>query len=302
MAITGNYFYINTPLIDTIDLSVFPEQINRVGIEVKNDFKKTEVTLIPFNNEVTYNLNSIVKSVFVFPKANLDFSMETINQTLGLLTEVRYRYYYVNLENETEYFETILSYIFYRGGGINGVVRAPWATNGILSNSKKIPYFSGFPCATYKPALGSGLRQVPKHLATEQDIFEELPILGRNGAFLFYLNSMAGFSGWYFSNHEVTTDSSGGVYGYVFDELKDFGSDYARSMKVWGKVPTRYFGLMEDLIVSPLIYLCETTDIRNQYKWTRLVNEKNKITNSMKKAEYVELEFAIPHNDNVAIR
>lgn len=290
----SNGYLINNPII----VSVTSTDIMRLEINFLNEQNGKSVTLPslypnPNNQIVTFNIDSVIKGLFTEPNHN-DYYLPSPPIIIPESTNrfiISFTAYILGGANESE----TITKTFIRGGKYNDLTNQTIPANSYLKTTERFPVFSGYPFAYYwlsgdykveKRRLTGGSSNVPVEHLREKSC---------NGKYLKFLNSLGGYSYWYFDNYEEESSSSNvGIVNNGFNQ-KDLGNNYSNGFKVFGKVPQRFYPMMKDLIFSPEILEWQ----KETQTWKRIYSDGNKwVANGAKNAYKVDYKFSDFNNYN----
>lgn len=176
-----------------------------------------------------------------------------------------------------------------------------------LTNSSKIPVWPGYPSSAYY--VPDALNSLPgtaitihKQINIPNSSREELKVKGCENVYVKFMNSLGGYSYWLFEKNE--TDNKNKHLGYTKSRqgYSDFGSYGSRSRQLQSKVPSKYSGLMLDLIESPEAYIYNPSATIAADKWQRIILEDNNIPeNSWDTLYEVKIDVTVPLKYNPSL-
>lgn len=187
------------------------------------------------NNEVSINIQSIVKSL-------MDAPNNTTNNSSKIEITIK------TPEGTT----LVFNKDFVRGGRRTNDTNQTTPPNQSLRLSQKLPVWAGFPISDY--FLNSSYQIIEQNLSQVTNI-DYRRIKGCNNIYLKFLNQKGGYSFWVFESYEEKETASN--VGYLVDKnnnLLDLGNESKSDLKVFSKIPREYKDYAKDLIVSPDVY------------------------------------------------
>lgn len=176
-----------------------------------------------------------------------------------------------------------------------------------LTNSDKIPVWPGYPSAgyiVYNPvnAAPGTTTNIYKVINLPSSIKEIMRIKGCESTYVKFMNSQGGYSSWLFEKREQSHKNEQLGYSETRQGYTDFGSYGENEHKLQSKVPERYFGLIQDLIESPEVYIYNPSAAIAADKWQRIILEDNTITENTWDSVYqVSIDVKAPLKYNPSL-
>lgn len=138
----------------------------------------------------------------------------------------------------------------------------------ILIDQNIRPIWDGFPNEVYY--LESG--EIKKTDDTPESMSED-KINKRtcDGSYIAFLNSLGGYSFWYFESNENKDTATDLDYTEKLESVKDLGYLHDEEITLISKVPKRFFPTIRSLIYSPDVYIYEDEN------WEKIVLKSNNL-------------------------
>ena len=257
-----------------IDLNIF-EAIDRYQVLVTNTSNgkiAKPIVLFSLDNKVEFNIQQVFKSLFDTPNVkNANKFKITFRALLGNV-----------IVKESTIYKNII-----RGGKRTEKTNISIAFNTILRPTTNLPIWTGYPTNEYYLSEdGSVQTQTP----TNVDYRKETNC---NGLYFKFLNQLGGYSNWLFQSYQ-TTESNQNLGAYsVGRTIQDLGNESDSSLSVYSKVPAEYYPLIQDLIISPEIYIWKN------FEWVQVFSGRNSTQeDANKKAYSVNLKFDFENRFN----
>lgn len=186
---------------------------------------------------------------------------------------------------------TTLTKHFIRGGKRGGQTNTTVQPNTILKVTEKIPYWDGY-FTTYgylnttnNPALIEQILVNPDFMRS----VDKRKVKGCNSVYVRFLNSLGGYSYWMFEG--VTDQQKNTNEGLINNtRLIDLGNSFDQEIELFSKVPKQYIALIQDLIVSPDIYIYRLGE--EGVVWDKYYSNNNTVeVNPAKNAQSVKIKL-----------
>lgn len=303
----GDGYLIDNPI--WVELTNTTTNIRYVIVRIQNLYNGKSLSdcrLYPFSNVCKFNISPIAKSLFSEPKHNINYNstsqLEIPTNANKLLIELEFNY--ENGTTETRNIEKT----FIRGGEYSNdydlLTNKMIQSGSLLQNALRVPRWNGYPVASYH--LTNDKKIVKRNLnykGIEQHNFELMRAKTCDGAYIKFLNSKGGYSYWLFEDWKNTSEND--YFGYTagMRDITDLGSEAEFEFEAFTKVPSRYLGLMTDLIYSKEIYLYLNNGAQGKGAWKRIVIKSgNKIEQKRKAVAYgITIKFGQVKNYNPAL-
>lgn len=292
-------YLINNPISLIISSNDNPVYFKIVVNNLTNQKVSTDFISYPNQSGVSnIQLDPIIKSLFDYPAdAN---GYVTPNQLVPNANKCRVRIYYKYIDLETEVIspevlglDTIKTFI--RGGKRTSDVNQTLQGSQILTPTAKLPVWEGYDTAEYYLDENNLIRK-RLLLDVSASRIEYLRKKGCNEVCVKFLNQNGGYSNWLFESH-FNKESNKNLGGFIRDnKADDLGNEVDNKLDCNAKVPKAYRPLVNDLIVSPEIYVM----IDGIYKRVRSVS--NSITYDLIKRSYnVNINFDFDYRFNPSL-
>jgi len=224
-------------------------------------------------SNVKFNLSPMVKWLMPKPNASHDYTNLTpfeVNSNYIRVEMLLRRYYYPTNSTLIAYDEVILIKNFIRAGERTNKNNLTIPINSKLRTQLELPVWSGYPTAEY--VLNSDYK-IEKYNNLSLIANKEFRhFSGCENFYVKFLNQMGGYSNWLFPNSKGSNDSRSLGYANTFGEVTDFGNSEDINSEITTKVPAKYLKLMQDLAVSPEIYIYTGGNT-----WERIISKSNKV-------------------------
>lgn len=182
---------------------------------------------------------------------------------------------YINSDNFTSNVFINYDRNFFFGGYRTQKTNQNVSVNQKLRMSDRLPIWSGYPTAEY--TVNSSFQIVKNtnlNTVTEKDFRR---VRGCDPVYLKFKNSIGGYSYWLFEGWNDEQGNTGLGVNESRQKVYDLGSDVDFSLNTYSKVPFEYYGLIQDLIISPEIYLYNPEETIND-AWERIRSVSNRTT------------------------
>ncbi len=152
-------------------------------------------------------------------------------------------------------------------GGLRGNKSNIFARiNTPLTPTEKLPYFKGYPntYSVIEPSE-SGYSILHTELLITNPNAVNIKVRGCYNVYVKFLNSLGGYSYWMFESYtdEQKNTNSGIINNHVSFDL---GNKLDQEIELYSKVPRDFIPLIQDLIISPEIYIYDKdNDEYNKY-------------------------------------
>lgn len=243
-----------------------------------NNGKTTKPFIISANNSsANFNISPILKSLFDDP--------EFRNQNLFEINVSAY-------SGTTQIHSATIIKNFIRGGNRTELTNQNIATGSILRPTEKLPIWDGFPTNEFYLDNDGSIQIRPfAEVDTASKDFKR--VKGCNNIYFKFLNQQGGYSNWLFESYNnVETNANLGAY-VKNNTISDLGNEVDNSLSVYSKVPSEYYPLIQDLFISPEIYVWK--DLR----WVRVLSGKNTSDQDTAKRAYsVKARFIFENRFN----
>jgi len=266
--LNGSRYYINNPIWVKVDTT--GDSNNQVILNIS---KGSEILYsakyYTFNNVIYFDLSEIMKGLLPEPKHPENISS---GQKIKLAQET----FSIDLPNFS------VSRSFLRGGEYSNRENIKVPTNAILSESEKIPIWSGYPSAKYY-FNENGFSIFTEILNNSET--EKRRVLSSNPVFLRYLNTKGGYSFWLFDEWKINKSSKEGIIIERRVQNLDLGLSSEGSISLSTKADTRYINTLNALLSSSEIYIYNIQDVLIEENpqfiqskiWTRVYNKGGKM-------------------------
>ena len=248
--------------IDTYKLSI----VNLSNGEFTKPF-----SLYAYNNKSSVNIQSILKSLLLTNQSKFKISIKS--------------YLSGNLVAEIHLYKNIL-----RGGKRTEKTNISIRANALLRPSISLPVWNGYPYEEYVLSVDGTIKtQTPTNVDYRRD-------KGCDGLYFRFLNQLGGYSNWLFQSYQIKESNQNlGAYSNK-RTIQDLGNESESDLSVYGKVPSEYYGIVEDLIVSSEIYILLDSE------WVRVFSGRNSTERDKKKKAYsVKLKFSFENRFNPSV-
>jgi len=239
------------------------------------------MTLTPISGKVRIDISSYIKSLL--PKLNGDNNL--ISMSINVMSHLK-------LLNATQIVSsTTITKYFLRGGirGNRSNVNAQPNVN--LKVTENLPYWKGyFRTVSFIDTLRNP--NTIRHSLLNPDTIrgvEQRKIKGCNPTYVMFLNSLGGYSYWMFEG--ITDQQKNSNLGVINNNVTiDLGNTFEQEIELYSKVPKAYIALMQDLIISPEIYIYSLGE--SGVEWTRYTSKNNTLeVNPAKNAQSVKIKL-----------
>jgi hypothetical protein len=292
-------YLINNPILLTITSSDNVTFYKIVINNLTNQKTSTDFISYPdFNGFSNVRLEAIIKSLFDYPS---DANGYIINdQLVPNANKCRVRIFYKTLDPETEIesdfilgLDTIKTFI--RGGKRTSESNQSLLGNQILTPCAKLPLWEGYETAEYYLDNNNLIRK-RLLIYVPSSRYQFLRSKGCNEVYVKFLNQNGGYSNWLFESH-LDKESNKSLGGFVRNnKADDLGNEVDNKLDVNSKVPKDYRPIINDLIVSPEIYVM----IDGVYKRVRSIG--NSISyDSIKRSYNVNINFDFDYRFNPSL-
>lgn len=280
LGISGDNYLIDNPINMQVQ-SPYPIQRFKIKFtNLTNQNESKDVYIYPDStNTATLDISGYIKSLFSDPNHLASTSnLNTIK---------------IDVNFDGSFTPTSITRTFIRGGKRTVASNQTIPLNTWLQPTPLIPYWSGFPITGYYLEIVGGNRVITTKpqgtIPVEKVDFRRSN--GCNQIYVKFLNMMGGYSYWLFDTF-TETESGTNLGSFIKDnKLADLGNTAESKMVVVGKIPSAYISLIQDLIVSPEVYIKEP-DIDAGGgrviigKLIRVICDKNSITENLNKRSY----------------
>ena len=180
------------------------------------------------------------------------------------------RHYYPASSTILAYDEVILIKNFIRGGERTNKSNLVFPIGSKLRAQTELPVWSGYPTAEY---VLNSLYKIQKYNNLSTLTNKEFRhFSGCENFYVKFLNQQGGYSNWLFNNSKGSNDSRSLGFANSMGDVTDFGSLEDISQTVTSKVPAKYLQSIQDLCISPEIYLYTGGNT-----WERIIAKSNKV-------------------------
>lgn len=278
--LSSDLYYINNPIMVYLSNTL---TFTRITVKI-GDFAPISLTPIADglgNSAVTINLSPYLKGMF--PVLRQD------NNLLNVPIVVTY-FNRVALAGEVQIGTTTIVRDFVRGGIRTNQTNVNAQMNQVLSPTEYIPMWGGYPAVKSQIIIQDNIKSIAHtELIENEPLSQRMKIKGCNPTYVKFLNSLGGYSSWLFEG--VTDKQQNSNQGIINNIItSDLGNELNREIEVYSKVPKRYVPLMQDLIISPEIYIYKITG--NGVVWERYLSQNNTIEhNPAKNAQEVKIKL-----------
>lgn len=293
--LNGNNYLINNDIIIDINSTVETSYFTLTFENLTNQ-QNSGVIRVYTNDTLqtqTLNISPIIKSLFSYPSASTNYS------GLSIVTEKNSNRIKITINTADGLnLYTTTKYFIRAGNRTNDTNQTLPITvdanyNTWLTPVPKIPVWNGYNVAGYK--LGStGL--ILKEVILPDGIIDNRRSKGCNELYVKFLNQKGGYSYWLFDS-EKETESNINLGSFIRDnKVSDLGNESESSMMAYGKIPSEYFPLIKDLIISPEIYVLRDGE------YIRVLSDRNSVTEDLNKRAYrVTIKFDLDYRFNPSI-
>lgn len=266
-----DFFLSNNPILVNIEeTSAFDFFTVKVGSYAAS-------TITPINNKATLDISSYVKSLL--PLGNKMVKLSIVVSSYRKVSG-----------NDQLLSSTTLNKHFIRGGKRGSQTNTTAQPNEILKTTDKIPYWAGYPGVFSRLIQSSGFWSISNiQLDPAFDFVEQRKIKGCNSIYVRFLNSLGGYSYWMFEG--VTDQQKNTNEGLINNtRMIDLGNSYDQELELYSKVPKSYIALIQDLIISPDIYIYRLGE--EGVVWDRYYSANNTLeVNPAKNAQSVKVKL-----------
>lgn len=280
VGLENNNYFINNEV--WINLSLVEENTR---YEVKltnlsNSKYSNNFVLSSFNGKAKINLQPILKSLFDYPdiKNANKFKIE------------------INCYNGSDLIEYEVIYKnFIRGGKRTTEANQSIPYQSILRPSLRLPIWTGFETNEYYLDNDGSIQIRP--LAEVPSNKKDYKIVrGCDNVYFKFLNQYGGYSNWLFQTYS-TTEKNSNLGAFVRDnKIEDLGNEVDNTINIVGKVEAEYYGLIQDLFVSPEIYYLKDS------VWVRVLSNGNTTELESNKRNYnIKGKFIIENRFNPSL-
>lgn len=263
--INGSRYYVNNPIWVTVDTSmdVDPTAVVNLSITI-NATIVFSAKYYPLNGLVYFDLSEIIKGFLPEPShptnpiSGQPISLSTVNATISLPGF-----------NSTK--------TFFRGGEDSQRTNIQVPNEAVLSESEKIPVWTGYPYAKYY-LNSSGITYYTDILQVSE--IEQRKVATCNPVYLRFLNSKGGYSFWLFEDWELLKNSkTTSVIERRTSDL-DLGLETSHELNISTRVEERYLSTLRALLQSPDVYIYNIQNIlvesnpqfQQSFVWTKIYN------------------------------
>lgn len=243
--IGGNRYLINNPIILDIGTGI-PTDFYRIVITNTSNGKATSpITVYPdLSGSIQVDIAPYLKSIFDLPEDASSYAIP--NQPINTAQQIAVS---VFLPGDSDTPSYSVTKTFIRGGRRSNATNLTISANQPLRPSNKLPVWQGYQTADY--VLVSGVTTKKLLAAVDPEDIDYRRSKSCNSVYVKFANQSGGYSTWLFESHEWSESSQN--KGVFFDEqaLEDLGNESSMTLKVYGKIPKEYIGLIRDLIISP---------------------------------------------------
>lgn len=250
--IDGDRYLINNEVWIDINSELDPIYYKITFENLTNQKNSKPLIVYPnANANAKVNLAPVVKSLFSDPQYNDNYIIgdQIIPNSNSIRISVSYK-----LEGAEEEIGYQTTKTFIRGGKRTNDTNQTLISGAILRPSELLPVWTGYEAAEYYLDINNLVRKrlIGQVAATDVDNRRSK---GCNELYFTFLNQMGGYSNWLFDSHTEQSSNSN-LGAFVKDnEINDLGNTADFKLQVYAKVPKQYIGLIEDLIISPEIYV-----------------------------------------------
>lgn len=267
-----DFFLSNNPIFVNIEeTNVFDFFTVKVGTYPAS-------TITPINKKATLDISSYVKSLL------------PLGTNMVRLAIVVSSYRKVS-GNDQLLSSTTLNKYFIRGGKRGSQTNTTAKPSSALIVTDKIPYWSGYP-ATYSYLNVANNPASIEFIVLNPDFMRNTDlrkVKGCNSTYVMFLNSLGGYSYWMFEG--VTDQQKNTNEGLINNtRMIDLGNSYDQELELYSKVPKSYIALIQDLIISPEIYIYRLGE--EGVVWDRYYSANNTLeVNPAKNAQSVKVKL-----------
>ncbi len=300
LTVTGlnsNGYLINNEINISIDSTEEPVYFKIKISNLTNQKQASDKIVYP--NDVfkgKASLQGIIKSLFTYPSDADGYVIP--NQIVPNSNKYRIQIYYnprdVDGNPTTELLGYDVTKNFIRGG------KRSTLTNLVVTNSAsrpgfKLPVWDGFPTAMY---------YVDEQFLIRKMLMSDVPLQyidqrrkkGCNEIYVKFADQNGGYLNWLFeSKNEI--ESNVNLGGFVRNNLvDDLGNESNSTIQAMGKIPSEYSHYINDLIVSPEIY------VLLYGAWVRVRSKNNSVTvNENKRSYQVTINYDVDYRFNPSL-
>lgn len=243
-----DYYLANNPIFVSMN-EIRPMDYYSIRIGIYNNIIVTPKGLIIglINPWTSINISSYIKSLFPELKHN--------NNVLKVEINIRAIKRELNFESIVS--SITLNKFFVFGGKRTNESNLTLQSGQQLKLTEKIPYWRGYENSLsflhVTPTM-SELNHIDIDVTPHESFVEQKKIKGCNSVYVKFLNSLGGYSYWLF---EGLTDQQKNEHLGTINNSKviDFGNNYEREIELYSKVSRAYLPIIQDLIISPEIYI-----------------------------------------------
>lgn len=294
----NKYYFINNPI--WVNMQYMGK---RIDVQVKQDgkIKNRAIFNTPLQgSSYKFDITPLIKSVFYYPELPAFNNQPTANRNIEKLTLV-----FESLDAQKKV--TISDKYFVRGGYLTGINMSP-KENMLLSDSAKIPVWSGLPVRAYRLNNGEIESVIPT--ASEAKVMSNL---GCDSMYLAFLNGKGGFSYWNFEKWELnqSTDKSEVIQGEVFPEknlysFHQLGGETTTTITLTSRFKKDFLEIARSLAKTQTAYVYnisdKLSDFSNAPKWKKIKNTGNTFkTKSMSDMQELSFNFDVMTTENTSL-
>lgn len=270
--LVNDFFLSNNPIFVNI------EETNAFDFFTVKVGSYPASTITPINKKAILDISSYVKSLL--PLGN---NMVRLSIVVSSYRKVG--------GNDQLLSSTTLNKYFIRGGKRGSQTNTTGKPLSALIVTDKIPYWNGY-LATYSFLNTTNNQASIEMIVVNPDFMRNTDlrkVKGCNSTYVMFLNSLGGYSYWMFEG--VTDQQKNTNEGLINNtQMIDLGNSYDQELELYSKVPKSYIALIQDLIISPEIYIYRIGE--EGIVWDRYYSANNTLeANPAKNAQSVKVKL-----------
>lgn len=244
----------------------------------------TNIIVTPINasNEIVVDISSYVKSMF--PLFNQNSNMISVQFNIRAIKK---EMLYPSGFATTIVSSVVINKFFCFGGRRINKSNQIIQPSTVIKVTDKLPLWLGYPLTESIAYLGSINHSTP--LQPSPLFYEQKKIKGCNSIYVKFLNSLGGYSYWLFEG--ISDQQKNNHLGILNNShIEDLGNDLEKEIELYSKVSRAYMPLMQDLIISPEIYIYRLSD--GGFEWDRYYSGSNTVEfNPAKSAQEIKVKL-----------
>ncbi len=299
LGIESDRYLINNPIIVNVSSLIVPIYYKVVISNLTNQKVSTNLISYPdILGSSKIGLDSVIKSLFEYPSDANGYLIS--NQIVPNSNLYKISIYYNYIDSLTSLptgdilgYEVVKTFI--RGGKRTAISNQSISGLSILTLTENLPIWGGFDTAEYYLDSQNLIRKrLLMEVPTDSKI--NLRTKGCNEIYVKFLNQNGGYSNWLFESH-VDNENNDNIGGFIKNNLpSDLGNEVQNKIICNSKVPKYFIKIINDLIVSPEIYIF----INGSYDRVRSSNNSVSYDN-VKRSYNVNINFELDYRFNPSL-